>query len=676
LIDMKRNGFWYGGECYPEQWDEDTFKRDLRWMKEANMNIATIGVFCWAIVQKDESTYDFSFLDRALEILEHEGFYVCLATPTAAPPLWLVRKYPEILSVDMNGHRRKPGGRANFCPNSEKYREFSVKIAEKLAERYRDYRPLVLWHVNNEYSNYCYCETCERKFREWLKNKYVSLDELNKKWYSDFWSQRIYDWEEIGLPTMRNLLLFRKDRLQSINPAIYQDYRRFMNESLLECFELEYQALKKYTPNVPVTTNLMATFKPLDYFLWAKKMDVISWDSYPDYGEDHARVSLRCALMRGVARGKPVVLMEQSPSQAIWKWYNHQKSASALKLHTFQTIAHGAEAALYFQIRQSRGGCERFHGAVITHANTNRTRVFEAVKCIGEDLKKLEDRVLNTRVDAQVAVLFDWESWWALEDSPGPNIDFSYLQEVEKYYRALLRMGVGVDVIGVEEDFSKYKAIFAPTLFMVSDEIGRKIRSYVESGGIFVATTMSGVVDENNLAWLGGYLASMNDVFGVRVEEFDAFPLSEERTVSFLGKKYLVKLIEGFVRVEKAFVLGTYSDGLYANEPCITFNQYGEGFAYYVAACASQELCNDFVRYIVERHGIETSFSGPVDGVEVVRRCRKDSRMYLFVMNFDSERKQVLLREGKWRDLMSGRTFFDSLVLEPHDVLILERVDL
>lgn len=675
MIDPRQKVVWYGGEYYPEQWDEETFKKDLEWMKQARMDIVTVGVFCWSLIQPEEDRYDFTYLDRTLEIFEKEGFYVCLATPTAAPPLWMVRKYPDILAVDMNGHRKTPGGRANFCPNSEKYREFSVKIAEKLAERYKDYKPLVLWHVNNEYSNYCYCETCAEKFREWLKSRYKTLEEFNQAWYADFWGQRVYDWQEIPIPTTRNFLMFRKDRFQSTNPAAYQDYRRFMNESLLECFQLEYLAIKKHTPNVPVTTNIMATFKPLDYFEWAKRMDIVSWDSYPDYGEDHAKVSMRHALVRGLAGGRAFVLMEQSPSQAIWKWYNHQKSEEALRLHTFQSLAHGAEAALYFQIRQSRGGCERFHGAVITHADSNETRVFGAVKRVGEELKKLQDRVLNTRVLSRVAVLFDWNSWWALEDSPGPNIDFTYLQELEKYYRALLRWGVGVDVVSVEEDFNKYKVIFGPALFMVDKKTAEKIENYVRSGGVFVATTMSGISDEDNLVWLGGYLAGLNEVFGVRIEEFDAFPPNEERTVEFLNKKYSVKLLEALVKVEKAETLGWYVDGLYANRACITSNEYVKGVAYYVGACASQQLANDFVAYLVSKHDLERFCREPIDGIEIVQKEKNTGGKLLFILNFDKVGKRVDIGGGSWRDLLSGKIFRGEISIGPEDVLVLEESD-
>ncbi|MEN3008524.1 beta-galactosidase [Pseudothermotoga sp.] len=675
MIDPRQRFVWYGGEYYPEQWDEETFKKDLEWMKQARMDIVTIGVFCWSLIQPEEDRYDFTYLDRTLEIFEKEGFYVCLATPTAAPPLWMVRKYPDILAVDMNGHRKTPGGRANFCPNSEKYREFSANMAEKLAERYKDYKPLVLWHVNNEYSNYCYCETCAEKFREWLKNRYKTLEEFNRAWYADFWGQRVYDWQEIPTPTTRNFLMFRKDRFQSINPAAYQDYRRFMNESLLECFELEYRAIKRHTPNVPVTTNIMATFKPLDYFEWAKRMDIVSWDSYPDYGEDHAKVSMRHALVRGLAGGKTFVLMEQSPSQAIWKWYNHQKSEEALRLHTFQSLAHGAEAALYFQIRQSRGGCERFHGAVITHADSNDTRVFNAVKRVGEDLKKLQDKVLNTHVVSKVGVLFDWNSWWALEDSPGPNIDFTYLQELEKYYRALLRWGVGVDVVSVEEDFSKYKIIFGPALFMVDKKTAEKIENYVKSGGIFVATTMSGISDENSLVWLGGYLAGLREVFGVRIEEFDAFPPNEERTVEFLNKKYSVKLLEALVRVERAETLGWYVDGLYANRACITANKYAKGVAYYVGACASQQLANDFVSYLISEHDLESFCREPIDGIEIVEKKRSTGEKLLFILNFDRVGKKMDIGGGSWRDLLSGKIFQGEISIGPEDVLVLEEID-
>ncbi|MFN3699145.1 MAG: beta-galactosidase, partial [Dictyoglomus sp.] len=505
MINPKLPYIWYGGDYNPEQWSKDIWQEDIRLFKLANINIATVNVFSWSLLQPSEDEYDFSLLDEIIEKLYENGIYICLATSTASQPHWMSVKYPEVLPVDINGNKRSHGGRVNFCPNSKIYRYFSGKLVEKLAERYANHPAIVVWHIANEYGTYCYCETCEKEFREWLKKKYGTLEELNKRWYTTFWGQTIYDWNEITVPTLRNVIFHHwiTGKLSTVAQGMVLDYYRFMNESILECYLNEYRIIKKYNPNIPVTTNLMGTFKPLNYFEWAKHMDVVSWDSYPFYEDDYINVAFRHALMRGLKQGEPFMLMEQTPSQTNWHPYCYIKRPKVMRLLSYQALAQGADTVMFFQLRQSRGGPEKFHGAVISHAGHENTRVFREVKELGEELKKLGDKILGSKVNSQTAVLFDWENWWALENSQGPSAAINYPQGVESYYRALFENQLGVDIIGIEDNFEKYKLIVAPLLYMIKPGLEEKIKNYVEKGGIFITTTLSGIVDENDLVYLG-----------------------------------------------------------------------------------------------------------------------------------------------------------------------------
>lgn len=673
MINPKLPKIWYGGDYYPEQWDEKTWEEDLRLFKLAGIDVVTLGVFAWSLIQPDEETYDFSFLDMMVDKLYQNGIHVCLATPTAAPPHWMTQKYPEVLLVDINGNRKEKGGRANFCPNSEKYRYFARNVAEKLAEHFKDHPAIVLWHVNNEYLNYCYCENCAKKFREWLKKKYGSLEELNKRWYTRFWSQTFTDWEEIPVPTTRSVLFMRKDRYESALPELYLDYRRFMSESMLECFLEEYKAIKKHTPHVPVTTNLIAaTFKPWNYFEWGKHMDVVAWDNYPDYREDFSVVALRHSLVRGLKGGKPFVLMEQSPSQASWKWYNPQKRPKVMRLWTYQAIAHGAETAMFFQMRQSKAGVEKFHGAVITHVGNEHTRVFREVAQVGAELKKLGDTLLDSKVVSRSALLFDWESWWALEDSPNPNIDFLYLREVEKYFKALLESGIGVDIISKEEDFKKYDIIVAPALYMIEKETAEKLKDFVSAGGIFLTTTMSGIVDENGHVVLGGYPGLLRELLGLWVEEIDALPPSDANEVVIFGKRYTCRLVFDVIRTTTAKTLGRYEKDYHAGQPCVTVNAYGKGFAYYVGSSVEYALVKDLILHMLRAHNIHPEIEPP-EGVEFVKK-EKNGRHFYFLLNHSDSKRTVEIPEGLFRDLLTDKEFFGVVELEPKDVVILVKI--
>jgi beta-galactosidase len=351
LINSKLPYILYGGDYNPDQWPKEIIEEDIRLLKLANINIVTLPVFSWALLQPSEETYNFEWLDEILNLLKDNDIYVCLATSTAAQPAWMSLKYPEILPVDFDGHKRKHGGRVKFCPNSKVYRKFSVALAKKLAERYKNYDNLILWHIGNEYDNYCYCDNCQKDFREWLKKKYKTLDNLNKAWNMNFWGHTLYNWDEIASPSGLNEMWHGEDKTCTTFQGMALDYNRFMSDSILDCYLGEYNVIKAITPDIKITTNLMGTFKPLDYFKWAEHMDIVSWDNYPSYGADPGTTAMCHDLMRGLKNGEPFMLMEQTPNQANWQPYNSVKRPGELRLQSFQTLAHGADSVMFFQMR-------------------------------------------------------------------------------------------------------------------------------------------------------------------------------------------------------------------------------------------------------------------------------------------------------------------------------------
>ncbi|MCL5072881.1 MAG: beta-galactosidase, partial [Actinobacteria bacterium] len=342
----KLSCIFYGGDYNPDQWDEDIWKEDIRLMKVFGINAVTLPVFSWAKLQPSEDTFDFAWLDKVLDLLCKNDIFIIMATPTAAVPAWMSKKYPEMLITDIEGRKHKHGGRANFCPNSLDYRRLSRLIAENMAERYKNHPGLILWHVNNEYGTYCYCDNCADAFRTWLKKGYRSLNELNRCWYTNFWGHTYYNWEEIEVPSHLTELLANRlgDRDGTNFQGIAIDYNRFMSDSLLDCYLNEADVIKKHSPGIPITTNFVGTFKPLNYFKWAEHMDIISWDNYPTNKDPVSNIAMRHDLMRGLKDGQPFILMEQTPNQQNWQPYNALKRPGIMRLLSYQTIAHGGDA--------------------------------------------------------------------------------------------------------------------------------------------------------------------------------------------------------------------------------------------------------------------------------------------------------------------------------------------
>ncbi|MDQ0257343.1 beta-galactosidase [Evansella vedderi] len=672
MINSKLPKIWYGGDYNPEQWEKDIWDEDVRMFKLAGIDVATLNVFSWALNQPDEETYDFTILDEQIDRLYKNGIYTCLATSTAAHPAWMAKKYPDVLRVDYQGRKRKFGGRHNSCPNSPTYRKYAERMADRLGERYSDHPGVLIWHVNNEYGGYCYCDNCATSFRKWLQKKYNHLDNVNKAWNTRFWGHTFYDWDEIVPP---NELSEEWGGSSTAFQGISLDYRIFQSDSLLDCFKLERDVLKKHNPHIPVTTNLMGTYRELDYFKWGKEMDVVSWDNYPAYDTPVSLTAMRHDLMRGLKSGQPFMLMEQTPSQQNWQPYNSLKRPGVMRLWSYQAVARGADTVMFFQLRRSVGACEKYHGAVIEHVGHENTRVFRETAELGKELSQLSDRLLDSRLDAKVAIVFDWENRWATELSSGPSKALDYVKEVHNYYAALYEQNIPVDMVGVDEDLSEYDIVIAPVLYMVKPGYAKKLEKFVENGGTFVTTFFSGIVNEHDLVTLGGYPGELRNLLGIWVEEIDALPPENKNEIvvkNEVGKlkgSYECSLLFDIIHSEGAEVLAEYGSDFYANTPVVTSNQFGKGKALYVGTVPDKEFLSDFLSTICEEKGVSPLLETP-KGVEVTER-EKDGRVYLFVMNHNSMEVQVNV--GEATDLLTGERVAGTISINGHGVMILEK---
>ena len=656
----------YGGDYNPEQWDEAVWEEDMRMFRLAGIDCVTLNVFSWAALQSDEVTYHFERLDKIMELVRKNNLKVVMATSTASHPAWMAKKYPEVLRTEFNGMKRKFGSRHNSCPNSPVYQKYSVALARKLAERYGTYDNIVTWHISNEYGGECYCENCEKAFRVWLKEKYGSIEALNKAWNTSFWGHTFYDWDEIVVPNLQSEH-FAQDR--TTFQGISLDYRRFNSDSILHNYLGEYEAVKAVTPHIPVTTNLMGFYKALDYQKWAGYMDVVSWDNYPDPTDPPALVAMRHDLMRGLKQGAPFMLMEQTPSVTNWQSYNLLKRPGDMRLISYQAVAHGADTVMFFQMRRSIGACEKFHGAVIDHVGTENTRVFREVSQLGEELKQLGDTTLDSRTPSKAAMLVDWDNWWALEYSAGPSCDLKYMDELANYYTALYDNNISVDIISAQDPLDDYKVVIAPVMYMTKPGADEKIRKFVSEGGTFVTTFLSGLVDEHDLVITGGYPGKLRDILGIWVEETDALPSYMKNSFSWNGKDYDCGLICDIMHMENAQALACYDKDFYEGTPVLSKNEFGTGHAYYVATRAGQDFYADFLNKVLKEQGVEPVFK-PCKGVEITLR-RKEETNFLFFLNHNP-RESVLIAEKPGTDLLTGKEYRpgDEIVLQTKGVVL------
>ena len=650
-MEFKTEKLLHGGDYNPEQWLKrpDILEKDLDMLEKANCNVVTLGIFSWSTLEPEEGKFHFEWLQEIIDKLYKRGISTILGTPSGARPKWMADKYPEVLRVDETGHRNHFGFRHNHCYTSPVYREKVHIMNKKLAEEVAVHPGVILWHISNELGGECHCPLCQEAFRGWLKEKYQTIENLNDRWCTTFWSHTYQNFDHIESPSR-----IGETQLHGLN----LDWKRFVTHQTIDFLRQEVAALREGGSELPVTANLMHFFGGLDYFKLAKEIDVVSWDTYPTWYKkpliDIAYDNGMCHdLMRSLKR-KPFFQMESCPTSTNWQSVSKLKKPGMLFAQSMQAIAHGSEGALYFQIRQSRGASEKFHGAVIDHYGGEDTRVFREVSEVGAALKELKE-LAGTTTRSQVAMIYDWDSQWAMEDSQGPrNKGLHYMEAMLKYYRGFRKQGLNVDLIDMTCDLDAYKILAMPMVYMFKEGFAEKVRTFVENGGILITSYWSGIVDDTDRCYLGGTPHGLMDVLGLRSTEIDGLYDWEENqmvpeTGNLLGltDTYICKNLCDLVELRGAKPLMTYGSDFYQGYPCLTVNTFGKGNAWYVAADADEKFYADFIGKIVKDSCVSSGISEEIpDALEITVRERDDVKYYIY-QNYGTQAVKIPVPDGK-----------------------------
>ncbi|MCM0692462.1 beta-galactosidase [Bifidobacterium sp. M3-R-103] len=666
---------WYGGDYNPDQWPEEVWDDDVRLMKKAGVNLVSVGIFSWAKIETSEGVYDFDWLDRIIDKLGGAGIAVDLASATASPPMWLTQAHPEVLWKDYRGDVCQPGARQHWRPTSPVFREYALKLCRAMAEHYKGNPYVVAWHVSNEYgchNRFDYSEDAERAFREWCEERYGTIDAVNDAWGTAFWAQRMNDFTEIVPPRFIGDGNF-------MNPGKLLDFKRFSSDALKAFYVAERDALAEITPDLPLTTNFMvsAAGSVLDYDDWGREVDFVSNDHYFIPGEAHLdELAFSASLVDGIARKDPWFLMEHSTSAVNWRPVNYRKEPGQLVRDSLAHVAMGADAVCYFQWRQSKAGAEKFHSAMVPHAGED-SAVFRDVCELGADLNALADNgLLGTKLaKSRVAVVFDYESEWASEHTATPTQKVHHVDEPLQWFRALADHGVTADVVPVSSNWDEYEVAVLPSVYILSEETTRRVRDYVANGGRLIVTYYTGLSDEKDHVWLGGYPGSIRDVVGVRVEEF--MPMGDD----FPGVPGRLGLSNGAVARDIADVIGsvdgsatvleTFRDDPWTGmdgAPAIVANTFGEGRSVYVGARLGRDGIAKSLPEILESLGIAETGENDSRVLRVEREGSDGSR-FVFSFNRTHEAVQIPF-EGKIVVSSFAEVSGENVSIKPNGVIV------
>ncbi len=663
--------FIFGVDYYPEHWPKKRWIEDVNLMSELNFNVVRLAEFSWSKIEPRENEYNFDWLDEAIDLLAKKSIKVIIGTPTASPPPWIIKKNPDILRIDPYGRRFPEGIRRNYCPNNPNYIEHTKRIVRAMAQHYKDNPNVIGWQIDNEFGiDFCYCNNCIRAFRSWLKNRYKTLENLNNLCGFIFWSQEYEDWDEISPP---------KSFLHMQNPSLCLEWHRFMNDSWIKYQQIQVNIIREIAPDHIITHNFMGLYKELDYFRLAKPLDIVSFDYYPKWSShiDYARCAMAHDVMRSLKK-KPYWIMELQ-SGAVKTTMAPTPKPGEIRLWTIQSIARGADGIVYFRWRTCRFGAEEYWHGILDHDGVPRRRFFE-IKKVSEDLKKIVPHIVGTNVRSEIAFVLVYDNIWAWDleiEYDGKNYyGLGSWEPALDFYRSLYSKNLSIEFVDpTREDLSNYKMVFVPSLMLVNDSIENKLRSYVNEGGVLIATPRTGVKDWNNVvidATLPGGLA---DIFGMEIEEYSGLPNHAKVNVSMDKSIFGHEVIgEGrnwaeLLSPKKAKVLAQYKTGIYAGKPAATINSYGKGLAIYIGVFPDGTFYSTLADWLIKEGGIKPILP-PVEGLEAVERTSSSDRI-IFALNHSDKTIKVPLEE-EYYEILSGEKVKNELKIDSLDVKVLK----
>ncbi|MDN3443080.1 beta-galactosidase [Microbacterium sp. APC 3901] len=654
----------FGGDYSPEQWPESVWREDVALMREAGVNIVTLGVFSWGLLEVDDDRWDWDWFDRIIDLLSNEGISIDLATPTASPPIWLHREHPEILPVDRRGIRYHQGGRLQWCPSHPVWQRYARRIAERLGERYGAHPSVTMWHVSNELgggNRRCYCAASTSAFRVWLENRYEHIDAVNSAWGTAFWGHRYRRFDDVTAPL---------DSESAQNPSLLLDFDRFSSDALLGQFRLERDALRDAGVTTPITTNLMVSpsGSVADYASWIDDLDVVAIDHYT-IAEDPRRereLAFVASRTRGLDPSRPWLVMEHSTSAVNWQRRNAPKSPGEMIRNSLQHIAHGSDGALFFQWRASASGAEQFHSAMVPHAGSDSRQWREVVE-LGRRLAQLDELTGSLGERSEVAILVDDVSLWAWHAGQKPLHDHPIHEDARQWFDVLSARGFGPDVVPPTSDLTGRSLIVVPSLYLVTDATVAAIEAVVRSGSTVVIGPLSGIVDADSRIRVGGYPGAFRDMLGVVGEEL--VPLLDGEQL-LLSSGAQMADISARLRTTAADVVEVHRGGDLDGLPAITRRAVGAGAAWHISGLVGAGF-DDLVDRITGDAGLVRRLPSS-DDIEAVRRVSADGS-WLFLINHGTT-DAVVPADGT--DLISGESADGRFALPAGDVAVIrERVE-
>lgn len=651
-----------GAAWYPEQWSEATWDHDLALMEAGNIHLVRVGEFAWSSIEPAEGQYKLDWLERAVAKAAAHHIVVVMGTPSAAPPAWLTTKYPETLRVDENDRRDEHGNRTQFSFASARYRQLARNVAEQMAIHFGKNPDVVGWQLDNEYGNTSFDPETRNQFHAWLKARYGTIENLNERWTTTYWSQSYDNFDEIPV------------RPSNENPGLLLEWRHFVSETWKSYSQNQIDVIRAHAdPRQFITTNTMGWFDGFDHYIVHSNLDIAAWDDYVGAGPyNYISNGMTHDLVRGF-KNKNFWVMETQPAFVNWATNNAALNRGEVRDMAWQAVGHGADAVEYWQWRSALNGQEQYHG-VLVGADGTPVPVYDEIKQVGAEFAKAGAALSGTTPDSQVAILHSYDSVWAI-DLQRHNKEYDPLGAIAEYYRPLQKMVQSVDVISPDSPLNKYKLIEAPGLNVLPQKTADRLMEYVKQGGNLVLGARTGMKDEYNTLYPQRQPGPLLDFLGGRVEQFYSLP----GTVPVSGEAGIgsasIWAEQLSTKDPSTKVLLRYgaSNGWLDNQPAIITRTMGKGTITYVGAWLDDALLEKLTAGFVKQSGVLPVLPGVPDGVEVCRRSHGQGSV-LILINHNTKAERIDLH-GSMRDLLADSTSqLTSVDLPPYGVAVLEHI--